>query len=79
MDSEYKGTGVLILYTLPDSPASKAGLKGGDIIVQVDGQNVFSVDSVRNIIQRRQLGETVSFEIEREGRKKVVAVGVARL
>jgi len=79
MDSEYKGTGVLILYTLPDSPASKAGLKGGDIIVQVDGQNVFSVDSVRNIIQRRQVGETVSFEIEREGRKKVVAVGVARL
>ena len=78
-DSEYKGTGVLILYILRDSPASKAGLKGGDIIVQVDDQNVSSVDSVRNIIQRHQVGETVSFEIEREGRKKMVAVGVARL
>jgi outer membrane protein assembly factor BamD (BamD/ComL family) len=32
MDSEYKGTGVLILYTLPDSPASKAGLKVGTLL-----------------------------------------------
>ncbi len=79
MDSEHKGTGVLILYTVRDSPASKAGLQGGDIIIQVDGQNVSSVDEVKNIIQRHRVGETIFFEIEREGRKKAVAVRVEML
>lgn len=77
MDHKYEGKGVLILYAYPNLPASKAGLRGGDIIMQVDGQSVFSVYDVASIIQRHRIGESVYFKIEREGQTKVVEVTTA--
>jgi S1-C subfamily serine protease len=74
MDSEYKGQGVLLLYSFPKSPASKAGLRGGDIILQVNGQNVFSNNEVISIVQQYRIGETIRFKIEREGQKQLVDV-----
>ncbi|KAB8314424.1 PDZ domain-containing protein [Tolypothrix campylonemoides VB511288] len=68
------GNGVIIEDTLPNSPASRAGLQSGDIILQVDGQYIASPDDVTSIIRKHQAGETVRFEIERQGQRLVVEV-----
>lgn len=39
-----KNGNIVILSTIKDSPAEKAGLKGDDIIVEVDGENVLGIE-----------------------------------
>lgn len=64
--------GVLITGILTDSPASKARLQSGDIILQVDDKEVSNVGDVVDIITRHQPEETVEFQIERGGKKQTV-------
>ncbi len=64
-----KTTGLaLITGTVPDSPAEKAGIRSGDIIVEVDGEDVSSLDldQVVSII-RGEEGTDVTLTIYREG------------
>jgi serine protease Do len=71
----YKGrdamTGVIINTVLKDSPAEKAGLKLGDVIISVDGQKVAAekdndLDGFRKLI-REQKDSKVVFNIFRDG------------
>ena len=69
--SESEAT-TIIGYVLPDSPADKAGLKAGDIILQVDGKPVtrfggMSDDSVAWRIIRSE-GATIPIIVERDGK-----------
>jgi len=76
MENLQAGNGVVIKDTISDSPASKAGLQSGDIILQVNNQSIVSVDDVKSIISKRQPGDTISFKIQRQGQDKVVNVVV---
>jgi len=64
-------TGVLINTVLKDSPAGKAGLKLGDVIISVDGQKVAAekdneLEGFRKLI-REQKDSKVLFKISRDG------------
>jgi serine protease Do len=50
-----------------DSPARKAGIEPGDIIVSVDGKPVEYVGQLQQEIAFRQPGETVKVEVARKG------------
>ena len=69
--------GVLITNVFEGSPAEKAGLKSGDIILEVDGQPTSSTAQLRSRIGIKQVGEKVSLTILREGKilKRSVEVG----
>ena len=69
-----KNQGVLIRRVLTDSPASKARLQSGDIILQIDGKEVSNTGDVVDIVTRHQPRETVEFQIERGGKKRTVKV-----
>ena len=51
----------------PGSPAAKAGLRAGDLIVAADGRPVTRIAELRQVIAPRYAGETVSLTIERGG------------
>jgi serine protease Do len=51
----------------PGSPAAKAGLRAGDLIVAADGRPVTRIAELRHVIAPRYAGETVSLTIERGG------------
>ena len=49
------------------SPAEKAGLKIGDIIIEADGQTVESMDDLNKVKNSHQIGDTMTLKIYRNG------------
>lgn len=72
-----EGRGLLVTRVEKDSPADKAGIKVGDVIVRADGHRVEMIDELSRIIQRKEKGDTVELEFLRDKKKKKVEVEVA--
>jgi S1-C subfamily serine protease len=53
-------TGAVILSVVSGSPAAKAGLVQGDVIVNIDGTNITSSDSLQKVVQNAKAGQSVS-------------------
>lgn len=51
------GKGVLVTSVAEDSPAAKAGIKAGDVIIAVDGEKVESAGDVTNGLNKRKEGD----------------------
>lgn len=77
--------GVLIWAVQPGGAAANAGLRGlvqtengdvelGDIIIAIDGEKVSNNDDLLKILDKHQVGETVSVEVMRNGRHLTVSV-----
>lgn len=60
-----------------ESPAEKAGLKAGDVIIQVDNEKVSGSNDVRQIISDREKGDEVSLKVIRDKRPKDFSVTLA--
>jgi len=74
-----KPTGALVAHVLPDSPAQKAGLKVGDIIVAFNGKDVPNSGALPPMVGRTPVGETVPVVIIRDGRQKTLKVRIGEL
>jgi S1-C subfamily serine protease len=59
--------GVVVVSVQPESAASDAGLKPGDLIRKVDGKIVSGPQTVRDAIQASQPGSKLTIEVERGG------------
>ncbi len=76
--------GVLILQVMPGSTAEKAGLRGtrqvrggfilGDVIQAVNDKPVNSYDSLRDELERYEIGDVIKLGLLRDGEKITVAV-----
>jgi serine protease Do len=58
------GEGVVVLEVMDDTPAEKAGMKTGDVIVRVDGETIGSPAELRDVLLEQE-GEEVSMEVRR--------------
>ena len=59
------------------SPAQKAGLKIGDIIIAADGKTVESMNDLNEIKNSHQIGDTMSLTIYRNGQESTVELTLA--
>jgi hypothetical protein len=66
--------GVLISEVVKDSPAEKAGLKAGDVIVKIGDKAVEGDGEVRGAIRSHKSGEAVDFIVNRDGKETAVKV-----
>lgn len=66
-------TGVLISSVREDSPASRAGLKAGDVIIAIDGQSVQDANDVIRVVAQKEQGP-VEVRIVRERREMTMTV-----
>jgi len=54
----------------PNSPAAKAGLKKGDIIIKFSGKAVSNLRDYSNLLKLHKPGDVVDIEYLREGKTK---------
>ncbi len=66
--------GALLLEVVPDSPADKAGLRPGDIILAVGDEDLTQEQDLAQLIGQRQPGDTVSLRFLRMGEERTVDV-----
>lgn len=71
------GRGLLVARVNPGSPAEKAGVKVGDVIVAADGRRVETLEALTDQIQKKKKGDKISLEILREKKKMKIEVEVA--
>ena len=62
---------------VPGSPAEKAGMKTGDIIVAIDGKPVKSMDDVVASVRTHQVGDKLSVTFYQGSSKKTAQVTLA--
>jgi serine protease Do len=71
--------GVLISDVTPGSPAQRAGLKRGDVVVKIEGQAVETTGHFRNAIALGGSGKKVNLELYREGKLEKLAVTLGEM
>jgi Do/DeqQ family serine protease len=69
--------GALVSQVVDGSPADKAGIKTGDVITSVNGQNVKSNTELRNAIGMLRVGDKVDVGIVRDGKPRRVTAVIA--
>jgi S1-C subfamily serine protease len=71
-----RGRGVVVVELLRGSPADRAGVEPGDVVVAVDGRTVEDAAQLRNELASARVGTTMRFTIRREGRRLEIAIAV---
>ena len=71
--------GALVSEVVPESPAEKAGLKPGDIILEFGGKTIHEMNELPRLVAATAVGREIRLKILRDGREKEVTVVIARL
>jgi S1-C subfamily serine protease len=71
------GRGLLVSRITPASPAEKAALKVGDVIIGADGKRVETLEALTDLIQNKKKGEKISLDVIRNKKKMKIEVEVA--
>ena len=66
-------TGCYVTSVNSDSNAQKAGMRKGDIIKKVNGKEVTSQTDIDKVLKDSKVGDTVTFEISRNGRSAEIS------
>jgi serine protease Do len=71
--------GALIASVTADSPAAKAGLKPGDVIVKAGGHDIRNVQDLPPIVAKSPVGSQLPLEIIRDGKKRTLTATVGAM
>lgn len=74
-----KPTGALVTEVLGGSPAEKAGLERGDVILEVNNKKIRDTETLRNIIAQSKVGSSIRLKIMRKGKTTFFNATVAKL
>lgn len=66
--------GVLVNEVPDNTPAARAGLKAGDVIVRVAGEAVATIEDVRNLAMLRGENHAVTLQIIRDKKSRMITV-----
>ncbi|GLC31925.1 S1C family serine protease [Clostridium omnivorum] len=66
--------GLYVQQVTEFSPAEKAGIQAGDVIIKFDGQKVTTFDEVNTIKAKHKAGDQVSVTLNRDGKEQTVTL-----
>jgi serine protease Do len=72
-----KRTGALVVFVFADSPAAKAGLKAGDVILSMAGENIENPMDLRQVLSTKSEGP-VEVRIIRDKQEKTLTVQIEK-
>jgi S1-C subfamily serine protease len=68
------GEEAMISGFVDHSPAKKAGLKVGDVIVKIQDKPIKEVNDLMEVMQKTKPGDKIAITVKREGKEKTVTV-----
>jgi S1-C subfamily serine protease len=71
--------GALVVSVVPNGPAAQAGIKPGDVIVQVDNQAINDVSSLTDVLLSKNPGQKVSVRVYRGSQQMTFNVTLGEL
>ena len=74
-----KPAGALVASVLPDSPAEKAGIQVGDVILAYDGKDISTSASLPPLVGRTRVGEKIKLRLMRDGSMKSIRLVIGEL
>ena len=69
--------GARVQDVVDGGPAERAGLQTGDIIVELDGQAIHSMDELISALIQKEVGQTVRITYERDGDRRTAEARLA--
>jgi len=72
-----KRTGGLVVFVFADSPAAKAGLKAGDVILSAGGETVENPSDLRRVLISKIEG-SLEFKVLRDKQEKTLSVQIEK-
>ncbi|PKP82907.1 MAG: Do family protease [Alphaproteobacteria bacterium HGW-Alphaproteobacteria-18] len=72
-------SGTIVTRITENSPAAKAKLEVGDLILSIDGRAVAGVRDMTRQLSEKPIGKAVTFSIVRDGRQRDIAVTLGEL
>jgi serine protease Do len=74
-----KDQGALVAQVMSDSPASKAGLQAGDVIVEYEGHPIATASDLPRLVAATPIGQTATVKVLRDGQPRTVTAQIAEL
>ncbi len=71
--------GALVSDVVPNSPAAKAGLKTGDIILKYEGKEIYNSKEFPGMVANTQSNTVVKLDILRDGKKKTIEAKLGKM
>jgi len=71
--------GALVGQVVPGSPAEKAGLKAGDVIITYDGKEISQMSMLPAMVANTHVGEKIELVLVRDGKKQSISVEIGKL
>ena len=71
--------GALVADVVDDSPARRAGIRRGDVILGYNGREVTASSDLPILVAETRVGETVPVELSRRGRRETLSVTIGEL
>ena len=71
--------GALIGQVVPDSPAEKAGLKAGDVIIEYNGKEISQMSMLPAMVAGTDVGTKANLVYIRDGKKQSITVEIGKL
>jgi serine protease Do len=59
---------------IPNSPASKAGIKTGDVIIAIEGKKLSVKQTLSDIVSQYKIGDTIKLTIIRDGKEQTLSL-----
>ena len=71
--------GALVGQVVPDSPAEKAGIKAGDVIIEYNGKEVSQMSMLPAMVAQTPVDEKARVVLVRDGKKETINVVIGKM
>jgi S1-C subfamily serine protease len=71
--------GVLVVQVIPNSPAATAGLRRGDVVVEIDGRSVTTADQLQRIVENSGVNQVLQIKVQRGKQTETLSVRTGEL